>query len=68
MISAAEILAIVGEPENGDHFRGHLLFMRYTLGVEWMAAFHMADAEREFPLELSTAQFIAAHWREELPK
>jgi hypothetical protein len=60
-IPAAQILAIAGD----DNFRRHLLFMRYTLGIKFIDAFYMADAERDQPLEVKDAEYIAAHWRDE---
>lgn len=66
MITAAEILAIAGGPEEGeDHFRRHLLFMHYTLRIRLIDCFHMANAERKIPLELSTAEYIAEHWHDD---
>lgn len=64
-ITAAEILAIAGEPEGDDHFRRHLLFMHYTLRLPLIDCFHMANAERQIPLDVPTAEYIAAHWRDE---
>ena len=64
MISAQEILTIAGPPED-DHFRRHLLFMHYTLRIPLADCFWMANAEREVPLDLRTAEYIAAHWRDE---
>jgi len=65
MIPAEMILTIAGPPAP-DNFQRHLLFMHYTLRLPLMESFQMANAMRDTPLDLRSAEYIADHWNEDM--